>query len=239
MSNIFLVKNLYNYEKVIPPPTNLSKDMTTAYLTDSDYNCEIAKSMGWDIVKKTDLFLETVGKFERRVHVGFINSFPQKLVPEILDFKFTFVCDSNIVSLFDGYNKFVQSCVEDKGLYVTSGYYSGGRDNMIEECKASLYGRWSYNQNGILKSTEEYIETLKSKNINPMNLSVVSAKFLGWNFRHKNYEELSNFLYKEYCRNLQGNIILTYMTGLFQESIYNHIEKNYSGIVLNSHNFPA
>jgi len=75
MSNIFLVKNLYNYEKVIPPPTNLSKDMTTAYLTDSDYNCEIAKSMGWDIVKKTDLFLETVGKFERRVHVGFINSF--------------------------------------------------------------------------------------------------------------------------------------------------------------------
>jgi hypothetical protein len=239
MSNIFLVKNLYNYEKVIPPPVNLKTGMTTVYITDSDYNCEIAKSLGWDIVKKTDLFLNTVDKFKRRVHVGFINTFPHKIVPEILDFKLTFVCDSNIVSLFNGYNKFMDSCSEDNALFVTSGYYSGQRDNMIEECKASLYGRWSYNQEGILKSTQDYIDILNFKKINPLSLSVVSGKFLGWNFNHNKYEELSNFLYKEYCRSLQGNIILTYMSGLFKESIYNHVEKDYSGIILNPHNFVA
>jgi hypothetical protein len=95
--NVFLVKNLFNYEKVIPPPTNLPKNFETVYLTDNDINCELAKNLGWGIVKKIEQFLNVEDKFERRKIIAFINSFPNRLVPEVLDYKFVFVSDSNIV----------------------------------------------------------------------------------------------------------------------------------------------
>jgi hypothetical protein len=238
--NVFLVKNLFNYEKVIPPPTNLPEIFETIYLTDNDVNCELAKNLGWKIVKKIEQFLSVQDKFERRKIIAFINSFPHRLVPEVLDYKFVFVSDSNIVRIWDEYINFTQSCTEKFALFVTSGYYSDGRDNIMAECNQSAnIERWDYNKNQIIDSTNRYLEELNKSNIDAETLSVVSAKYIGWNLHHEKYELLSNLLFKEGNENLQGNIILSYMSGIYSNYIYNYYTKNYSGGILNEHNIQA
>ena len=238
--NVFLVKNLFNYEKVIPPPTNLPENFQTVYLTDNDINCELAKNLGWGIVKKIEQFLNVEDKFERRKIIAFINSFPHKLVPEVLDYKFVFVSDSNIVRLWDEYIVFTQNCSNEFALFVTSGYYSIDRDTIMAECNQSANTeRWAYNKNEIIDSTNRYLTELKEKNIDVDNLSVVSAKYIGWNLHHEKYELLSNLLFKEGSENLQGNIILSYMSGIYSNDIYNYNTKNYSGGILNEHNIQA
>ena len=72
-----------------------------------------------------------------------------------------------------------------------------------------------------------------------VELNVVSAKYIGWNPSHKQYEKISNKLYEEYCTNLQGNIILTYMSGIYPKDIFNFFTNDYSGSNLNQHNFSA
>jgi hypothetical protein len=238
--NVFLVKNLFNYEKVIPPPTNLPENFQTVYLTDNDINCELAKNLGWGIVKKIEQFLNVEDKFERRKIIAFINSFPHKLVPEVLDYKFVFVSDSNIVRLWDEYIVFTQNCSNEFALFVTSGYYSDDRNTIMAECNQSANTeRWAYNKNEIIDSTNRYLTELKEKNIDVDNLSVVSAKYIGWNLHHEKYELLSNLLFKEGSENLQGNIILSYMSGIYSNDIYNYNTKNYSGGILNEHNIQA
>jgi hypothetical protein len=238
--NVFLVKNLFNYEKVIPPPTNLPENFQTVYLTDNDINCELAKNLGWGIVKKIEQFLNVEDKFERRKIIAFINSFPHKLVPEVLDYKFVFVSDSNIVRLWDEYIVFTQNCSNEFALFVTSGYYSDDIDTIMAECNRSANTeRWAYNKNEIIDSTNRYLTELKEKNIDVDNLSVVSAKYIGWNLHHEKYELLSNLLFKEGSENLQGNIILSYMSGIYSNDIYNYYTKNYSGGILNEHNIQA
>jgi len=238
--NIFLVKNLFNYEKIIPPPTNLPENFETVYLTDNDVNCDLAKNLGWKIVKKIEQFLAVQDKFERRKIIAFINSFPHKLVPEILDYKFVFVSDSNIVRIWDEYINFTQLCTEKSALFVTSGYYSDERDSIMVECSQSANTeRWDYNKNQIIDSTNRYLEELNKSNIDAETLSVVSAKYIGWNLRHEKYEMLSELLFKEGSENLQGNIILTFMSGMYPDDIFNYNTNNYSGGILNEHNIQA
>jgi hypothetical protein len=240
MNDYFLVKNLYNYEKVIPPPINLPKHLKSVYVTDCEENYKKAIDCGWDIVKKTDLFLTIEDKFERRKSVAFINCFPLKVVSEIKDSRYIFICDSNIVNLFNKYENFVNNCSDDFALFVTSGYYKGIRDNIKTECQISCESkRWNYNHIKIKTSTERYIKELNEKNINLDRLSIISAKYIGWNVRNENYEILSNILFKEYNENLQGNIILTYMYGLYSEKIYNFYTNDYLGGSLNPHNYPS
>ena len=240
MTDYFFVKNLYNYEKVIPPPPNLPKKLKSVYITDTEENKLKALELGWDIVKKTDEFNNVNNNFDRRKSVAFINSYPLKVVPEITDARFIFICDSNINTLWDQYEEFVNSCSEDFVLFITSGYYTGTRNTILSECDVSLnVGRWSYNRKEIKESTNRYVDELTSKNIDINNLSVVSAKYIGWNPSHKLYEKLSNQLYEEYSNNLQGNIILTYMSGIHQKYVYNFFTNNYFGSSLNEHNFLA
>jgi hypothetical protein len=238
--NVFLVKNLFNYEKVIAPPSNLPEDFESIYVTDNDANCVLAKNLGWNIVKKIEQFLGVEDKFERRKIIAFINSFPHKIVPEVLDYKFVFVSDSNIVRLWDEYINFTQSCNSEFALFVTSGYYSDDRDTIMEECHQSVNTeRWAYNRNQINDSTNKYLKELVENNIDVQKLSVVSAKYIGWNLHHEKYDLLSNLLFKEGSENLQGNIILSYMSGIYAEIIYNYYTKNYTGGILNSHNIEA
>jgi len=240
MVDYFFVKNLYNYEKVIPPPSNLPKNLKTVYITDTEENKLKALELGWDIVKKTDLFLNLNDNFEKRKSVAFINSYPLKVVPEIIDARFIFICDSNINRLWNQYENFVNSCSEDFVLFVTSGYYKGSRNTILSECENSVnVKRWSYNQKEIKECTNRYVNELMLKNIDINKLSVVSAKYIGWNPSHRLYEELSNQLYEEYSNNLQGNIILTYMSGIYQKDIYNFFTNDYSGGSLNEHKFLA
>tara|TARA_B110000858_G_C17688789_1_gene420255 strand:- start:127 stop:855 length:729 start_codon:yes stop_codon:yes gene_type:complete len=238
--NIFLVKNLFNYEIVVSPPNNLPDNFETVYVTDNDVNCDLAKNLGWGIVKKVEDYLHVTDKFQRRQVIGFINSFPHKVCPEVIDYKFVFVCDSNIIRLWDEYTVFTSNCTSDNALFITSGYYSNSRDTiMSERDESTRVSRWSYNRDEINSSTEKYISELKENNVDLSTLSVVSAKYIGWNLRHKDYDLLSNKLYSEYSINLQGNIILTYMSGLFPNGIYNFHTKKYEGGRLNSHRYEA
>ncbi len=238
--NIFLVKNLFNYEIVISPPNNLPDNFETVYVTDNDVNCDLAKNLGWGIVKKVEDYLHVTDKFQRRQVIGFINSFPHKVCPEVIDYKFVFVCDSNIIRLWDEYTVFTSNCTSDNALFITSGYYSNSRDTIMSERDESIrVSRWSYNRDEINSSTEKYISELKENNVDLSTLSVASAKYIGWNLRHKDYDLLSNKLYSEYTINLQGNIILTYMSGLFPNGIYNFHTKKYGGGRLNSHRYKA
>ena len=41
--NIFLVKNLYDYEKVISPPNNLPDNFISYYITDNEKNSNNCK----------------------------------------------------------------------------------------------------------------------------------------------------------------------------------------------------
>jgi hypothetical protein len=240
MNDYFLVKNFYNYEKVISPPSNLPKHLKTVYVTDNDDNEKEAIKLGWSIVKKTNQFDGITDKFERRKVVAYINSYPSKVVPEISDARFIFVCDSNIVRTWNLYSDFVNSCNENFVLFVTSGYYKGTRNTIMSECSSSLFvDRWSYNHDKIKSCTSRYVEELTKKNVDISNLSVVSAKYLGWNINHPDYKFMSDILYKEYCENLQGNIILTYMSGMYKDKVYNYFTNNYEGSILNGHNYLA
>jgi hypothetical protein len=240
MSDYFLVKNLYDYELVIPPPRNLPAGLKTVYVTDTDNNCEIAKSLGWDFVKKTELFLGRSDKFERRKSIAFINSYPLKVVPEISDARFIFICDSHINQLWSLYEDFVRTCNEKFTLFITSGYYSGERDNIIVETDAACgQDRWSYGHSQIRDCANRYVKELTEKNVDIKTLSVVSAKYIGWNVTHPEYVKLSNILYDEYCKNLHGNNILTYMSGMFNTLIYNYHTNDYSGADLNHHRYNA
>jgi hypothetical protein len=78
---------------------------------------------------------------------------------------------------------------------------------------------------------------LTDAGVNTEQLSIVSAKYIGWNVKHPKYGELSDTLYSEYSVNLQGNIILTYISGLYKNFVYNYYENDYSGGVVNQHNF--
>jgi hypothetical protein len=238
--NIFLVKNLYNYEQVIPPPSNLPDNFVSVYVTDNEINSNLAKDLGWDIVKKTEEFLNITDKFGRRKVISYINSFPHKVAPEILDYNFVFVCDSNVVRLWDNYKNFINSCSSEYALFITTGYYSGKRNTIMSECDvSSSLIRWSYNKNEIINSTKRYVDELIENNVDVKKLSVSSAKYIGWNLKHENYDLLSNILYNEGCENLQGNIILTYMSGLYPNIIYNYHTNDYSGGIINPHNYQA
>ena len=96
MNDYFFVKNFFNYEKIIPPPKNLPKNLITVYVTDSDKNAETAKSLGWEITKVLNEHTNITDSFEKRKLVAFINSYPLKVVPELENPRYIFICDSNI-----------------------------------------------------------------------------------------------------------------------------------------------
>lgn len=240
MNNVFVVKNLFDYETVIAPPHNLPPHLKTCYITDSISNCEKAEALGWDIVVNTQLYVGIEDKMQRRRIIAHINTFPHKVCPQLLDFDLVFVSDSNIVSMWDEYHDFVKGAEEsNKALFVTSGYYSGERDCMLAEMRDSISGnsRWSYNHKEIEERTMKYLEIINF--YKEVESSVVSAKYIGWNLHHKDYYFLSNIMEMEGQLHLQGNIILTFLASMYPNNIYNYYTKNYRGGQLNSHNYEA
>lgn len=233
MNNIYMVKNFYDYEVINPPPKNLPEGMTTVYLTDGYLNAVEAQLFGWDIVKVINSFSGIYSKEKRRQGIAAVNCFPHRFAPEVLDFDLVFVNDSDLISLWTGYADFVSKCTPDKALFVTSGYYQGARDNMLAECEASMQPRWHYNHLTIREATKRYASDLDDARA----VSVVSAKFIGWNLKHKKYNYMSNFLFDEYQLHLQGNITLTYMSEKFKHLIYNHHTHDYSGVQQSAHRF--
>lgn len=249
-NKIFLAKNFFNYEKVIGPPDGIPEELITVYLTDSQENADVAKELGWNYAVVNSNYLYLTDFMERRILIAKINCYPKIFISEIVQ-KYSsdliFVCDSNIVKMWDKYVDFVNSCNYSKCLHFTSGYYHNtkykegvDRDNMWSEMDSSLNRiGWEYNIQKIITCTGRYITDLQLKGIDYRNLSLVSAKYLAWNISHKDYKFLSDILYNEYLQNLQGNIILTYMSGMYKDSINNYFCTDYTGFIPNYHNFLA
>jgi hypothetical protein len=239
--DIFLVKNLYDYEIVISPPKNLPNNMITYYVTDNENNANKAKMLGWDYVHVTTLFLDVIDKFDRRKSAAYINCFPHEFIDKNIQYDLIFVCDSNIVSLWNNYSDFVSSCHSnfDKTLFLTNGYYDGDRNTITMEISHSNQSRWSYNYDSIVFNGNKYVKHLNDLNVNIPNLGVCSAKYIGWNPSHKNYKTITNKLYEEYTKHLQGNIILTYLSGLYKNDTFVYYSTNYNGGRLNNHKYSA
>ena len=240
-NSIFMVKNFFNYEKIIPPPINLPKSLKSLYVTDSIENVNLAKSLGWNYTFLYTEDLNLTDKFERRKLVAKINCHPHLFLPnELKDVEKVFVCDSNIISLWGEYENFVNNCNSENALYLTSGYYNDERDNILSEMNVSIeQERWSYNKKEIYENSIVYLNNLKDLKIDYKNISIVSAKYIGWNMKHSEYKNISNIAYNEYCKHLQGNIIFAYLSAIFKNYVYNYHTKNYVGSKLNNHNYNA
>lgn len=245
MSNtnkIFLVKNFFNYEKILPVPSDLPTELITVYLTDNDETAKIAKEIGWDYSVVNKDYLNITDSMEIRKVIAKINSYPNIFIPNIIKkhaADFIFISDSNIISMWSKYKDFVDSCDSDKCLFVTSGYYSNSpeRDNIKKELEISAkQSRWSYNGDGMITCTERYMNELELKGIKYEDISVVSAKYIGWNITHPKYKDLSDILYEEYLKNLQGNIILSYMAAMYGEYVNNYFCSDYTNGRVAGHN---
>jgi hypothetical protein len=236
--NILFTKNLFGYEHVILP-SNLPDNLHKIYLTDSESNKEIALSKGWDEVIITNEFSHITDNFGRRSSIGYINSHPHKFIKNILDYNFVFMIDSNVQSLWVGYDNFVNSCGQEHALYVTTGYYPSEVDNLHQELVRSNQERWRYNFSIIENNTKQYIEDLTNLGVDISNLGICSAKYFGWNPHHEKYSFLTNLMYEEHKKHLQGNIIQTYLLGKYPNYIYNYKNDQYFGGSLTPHNFNA
>lgn len=242
-NKIFLAKNFFNYEKVMGPPDGIPEELITVYLTDNDETARLAKEMGWDYSVVNKDYLNVNDPMEMRRIVGKINSYPNFFISDIIQkysSNFIFICDSNIISMWTKYKDFVNSCNLDKCLFVTSGWYSysPNRDNMLSELNVSLsQSRWQYNRDGMIKCTERYMNEFSLNGILYEDVSVVSAKYIGWNINHPMYKKLSDILYTEYLQNLQGNIILSYMATIYKDYVNNYFCSDYSNGQLTGHNF--
>jgi hypothetical protein len=237
--NVLFTKNLFGYEMIISPPNNLPEDMFTIYLTDNNSNKDIALSMGWNEVIVTDEFSHITDNFNKRFSIGYINSYPHKFIKNILDYNYIFMIDSNVKRLGDWYDNFINSCKGDYALYVASGYYPKNVDNLHQELLRSNQPRWSYNFSEIRNSTQRYIDDLMSNNVDIDQLSVCSAKYFGWNPHHKEYSFLTNLMYEEHKKHIQGNIILTYLLGKYPNYVYNFKNEKWGGGILTPHNYNA
>lgn len=237
--NIFLVKNLYGYEIVIPPPTNLPENLITYYVTDNETDALKAKNLGWNYVYVTKKFLEITDKFERRKSVAYINSFPHEFIYDTIKYDLIFICDSHIITLWSNYSDFISKCDKKYALFLTNGYYKQSRNTITSEIIHSNRKRWDYNYDKIKLNGDLYVNHLNELGINLNDLGVCSAKYIGWNPSHESYSLLTNKLYEEYTKHLQGNIILTYLSGIYKKDTFVYYPDNYNGSLLNNHIYSA
>jgi hypothetical protein len=236
---IYFTKNLWGYEKITGPPTNISKDMKTVYLTDDSSKKQELLSLGWNYVEIITKYKDVNDFKTRRQIISEINCFPSKFINEITDFEFVFVTDSNIVEIWDMYDDFVKKSFSDKCLYMVHGWYTGDRNTIKSECENSMQHRWKYDHENIKKSSEKYINEIKSMGIDEKSIPVYSAKYFGWNVKHPMYDTISKKFYEEYMNHLQGNIILSYLSVIYSNYVFSYeyeVEKNPNGKI-NSHNF--
>ena len=236
MKKVYLVKNLFEYEKVTPPPLNLPENMITVYVTDSEENSFEAKRLGWNYSTVTKKFSDASSAAEKRMAVAYINCFPHNFIEQDVKHDFIFVSDSNILSLFNNYRFFVEQCSYDHCLFVTSGYYRNEDDNIKSELGRSDQERWKVFYRDIKSRTRFYLSEFKRKDIDYKKVRVSSAKYIGWDSGHKEFYFLSNFLYNEYSKNIQGNIVLSYIKTMYPEIVKDYYVEDLLGGILQDHN---
>ena len=234
MDTCLIFKNLFNYDHINPIPHNIPDGVDPIYITDSSQNAHIATSFGWKVYV-TDMFKE-IGddSFERRKAIAFINCYPERIIPELLQYTYIFICDSNVRSFDPDYKTFVAHKSPLKALYLTTGWYSGSDNTIYKEMQRSMMNqRWKYNFKEIKESTLKYIHQLNDKGIADSDMPVASAKYIGWNIGHPNKHTIADNVYEEYLIHLQGNIIFSYILHMYPDDITHYINSFKHGSVGN------
>ena len=90
MSKCFVMKNLFNYDPVLPIPSNFPKDMDAVYITDSQETANAALKIGWIVYIITD-FLNADTSFKKRCAIAYINCYAEKLIPELNKYTYIFI----------------------------------------------------------------------------------------------------------------------------------------------------
>ena len=218
MKVCFLFKNLFNYDTIVSPPKNMPKNIDTIYLTDNEKNKNDALSKGWKYSYVTEKFLNSISNIEKRNAIAYINCYPEKIISDIKNYNYIFICDSNVIKLDTNYFEFTNSASDKHALYVTSGWYNGTQNNINQELKRSMMNsRWSYDFKNITDSTHKYLQQFYDMKLDYRSVPVVSAKYIGWNINHERKNIIADYVYSEYCKHLQGNIIFSTCLVLYPE----------------------
>lgn len=236
--NIYLTKHFWGYEQLNPPPKNLPDNMKKIYVTDNKEYEKTLLDLGWDMVSIITDYVNVTDLRQRRLIISEINCFPLRFIPELSHFKYIFICDSNVTTLWWNYVNFVNTCTDDKCLFVTTDWYDGERNNIVSEYLASAQPRWDYSYENMRISKDEYIRIFNSLGVDVNSVGVCSAKYFGWNAHHPMYDEMSKHFYEEYVKHIQGNIILSYM-GVVYDNFVLKYKGDYDGGSVSHHNFQS
>lgn len=218
----YITKNFWGYEQLNPSPQLLDNTFFKVYITDDLNSKDYLLSNGWDDVIVVEDYKDIIDPKTRRRIISKINCFPQKYIQGLEKFDKVFITDSNVISLWNEFIKFTNSCPSDKCLYVTSGWYNSDRDSITSELNASNISRWDYDYENMKTSVERYKIEIENKGINFNSIPVISAKYFGWNLNHPSYKVISNHFYNEYCNHLQGNIILSYLKAIYSDATFEY-----------------
>ncbi len=225
MTAAFVMKNLFNYDPVLPVPQNCPTELVTVYLTDKVEAAIQAKQLGWQRTVVVESAVEDTPQARLDV-VTKINCYPELFLNDT-NLEHVFVCDGNVVRLDSNYPEFVRNAMASgKALYVTSGWYSGHANNMLEELhRSGKQERWNQWKQSTIERTQKYVENLREFGIVNLETAVpvVSAKYIGWNLNLKKEEpRLDDLLQAEYFFHNQGNIILSYLAARYPDASYHY-----------------
>jgi len=225
-----IFKNLFGYDTISGLPKKLPQNMRCFYIIDSTDNCQKAESLGWETIY-INKYLDITDSFKKRKVIAEINCYPERFI-DTSQFKYVFICDSNVVALDSNYSDFVSKKSEEKALYLTSGWYKGSQNTMQQELARSLGNRrWEYNFNEMRKSVSEYLSHLTDMGKNIAHTPVISAKYIGWNINHPMKREISDYVYTEYTKHLQGNIIFSMALQIYPAHIEHYTNFKNDGSV--------
>ncbi|CAF4357376.1 unnamed protein product [Rotaria magnacalcarata] len=100
-------------------------------------------------------------------------------------------------------------------LLVMLGHYSGERDDIEEELRASIsQQRWRYSWASMIERTRYYQRLIHNRS-NSKKVRVASAKYLGWNMVNPHRHIVSEWLLHEASIHIQGNIAISSAVVLF------------------------
>lgn len=233
----YVTKNFWGYEHLNPSPKLLDNTFFKYYITDDLNSKEYLLNNGWDEVIILENYKGVTDLKERRKIISEINCFPGKFIQNLNKYDKVFNIDSNVISLWDEFLDFTNYSPSDKCLYITSGWYNGDRNSIISELNESNQSRWMYDYENMKNSTIRYQTEIENMGGDFFSIPVISAKYFGWNINHPLYETISNHFYNEYCNHLQGNIILSYLSSIYKDNVFEYKLSNYDGSKISSHKF--
>ena len=207
----YVTYNLWDYDPVISPP--LGNLCDSFYITESRKNYNKALLLGWSKAILTHIDAYTP-KLERRKETAEYRLYPERFIKELTEYDLVIMCDSNVKKLHDDFLNYAKS-IGNNVLLLDAHFYKGDENNLYAEYDRTFkQKRWAYDFKNITYSMERYAQI-----VNLNQCKVCSAKYKIWNYRHPRRQEIADWIYDEKMKHIQGNIILSEASQLFDDYI--------------------